>query len=149
MDDEKEFPVHKTEAQWRAELGDEEYRVLREGHTEAPFSGELDQAFEPGMYQCGACGNQIFTSDRKYDAGCGWPSFDEAIPGSVVLADYTDPFLGTETSCARCGSHLGHLFPDGPEETTGQRYCINSIALKFDPTGALEEYRRRQEEKAQ
>lgn len=138
------FPVHRTEEEWRSELTDEEYRVLREGHTEAPYSGELNESWDPGLYACKACGNRLFSWDRKYDPGCGWPSFDEAIPGSVVLADESDPVLGTEVSCARCGSHLGHLFPDGPEDTTGERYCVNSVALLFDPTEALEEYERNQ-----
>lgn len=150
MHDELEnLPVQKTEEEWRRQLTDEEYRILREQATEAPFSGELNEAWEPGMYRCKACDNQLFTWDRKFDAGCGWPSFDEAIPGSVIEID--DDSLGmvrTEVRCARCGSHLGHVFPDGPAETTGQRYCMNSLSLQFDPTEALEEYARTHPKKA-
>lgn len=141
-DGEVDFEVSKTDNEWRAQLTDEEYRVLREAKTEAPFSGELNESWDPGMYKCKACGNQLFTWERKYEPGCGWPSFDEAIPGSVVISDVSHPVYGTEVSCARCGSHLGHIFPDGPEDTTGQRYCINSLALSFDPTEALETYAR-------
>lgn len=137
-----EAAVRKTDEEWRRQLTDEEYRVLREGKTEAPFSGELNESWDPGMYRCKACGNQIFSWERKYEPGCGWPSFDEAIPDSVVVDENAHPVYGAEVSCARCGSHLGHVFPDGPEETTGQRYCINSVALSFDPTEALETYRR-------
>jgi peptide-methionine (R)-S-oxide reductase len=145
---EEDFPVERTEEEWRAALGEDAYRVLRQAGTEAPFSGEHDQNWEPGMYRCGACGNQLFSSEKKYDAHCGWPSFDEAVSGSVIFEDDTSHgMVRTEVRCARCGSHLGHVFPDGPAETTGQRFCINSVALQFDPTEALAEYARRQGEK--
>ena len=144
-DEPEDLPVRKSDEEWRAQLTDEEYRVLREQATEAPFSGELNESWDPGMYACKACGNRLFAWDRKYEAGCGWPSFDEAIPGSVIeLEDDSAGMVRTEVRCARCGSHLGHVFPDGPEDTTGQRYCINSVSLAFDPSEALEEYARNQ-----
>lgn len=143
MEEHEDLAVRKTEEEWRSLLTDEEYRVLREGRTEPPFSGELNESWDPGSYACKACGNRLFAWDRKYDAGCGWPSFDEALPGAVIVSSESHPEFGAEVSCARCGSHLGHLFPDGPEETTGQRYCLNSVALSFDPTEALEEYARK------
>lgn len=144
--EEHNLPVRRSEEEWRATLTDDEYRVLREAATEAPYSGELNESWDPGLYACKGCGNQLFAWDRKFDAGCGWPSFDEAIPGSVIEEE--DESMGMsriEVRCARCGSHLGHVFPDGPEETTGQRYCINSVSLQFDPTEALEEYARNHE----
>lgn len=144
--EERELPVRRTEEEWRALLADEEYRVLREGRTEAPFSGELNESWDPGTYACKACGNPLFSWERKYDPGCGWPSFDEALEGSVVVSEEAHPVYGAEVSCARCGSHLGHLFPDGPAETTGQRYCVNSVALAFDPTEALAEYAKKHPE---
>lgn len=124
--------IIKTEEEWKKELTPEEYHVLREKGTEIPFTGQYDKKFDNGMYVCKACGAQLFASDRKYDAGCGWPSFDQAIPGAVVF--HEDNTLGMkriEVTCARCGSHLGHVFPDGPAKTTGQRFCINSVSLGF------------------
>lgn len=141
MHDLDNLPIQKTDAEWRAQLTDEEFKVLREAGTEIPYTGEYNEHWDPGKYSCKACGNPLFMWDRKYEPGCGWPSFDEAIPGSVIEID--DDSLNmhrTEVRCARCGSHLGHVFPDGPEETTGQRYCMNSIALQFDPREALEVY---------
>ena len=124
--------VIKTEEEWKKSLTPEEYHVLREKGTEMPFTGKYDKMFDKGMYVCKACGAQLFASDRKYDAGCGWPSFDQALPGAVVFTE--DNTLGMkriEVTCARCGAHLGHIFPDGPKETTGQRFCINSVSLDF------------------
>jgi len=118
---------------FKEKLTKQEYHVLREKGTEGAFSGEYDTTFDDGMYQCKACGAQLFTSDNKYDSGCGWPAFDQAIEGAVKFTeDKTLGMMRTEVTCAKCGSHLGHVFEDGPKETTGQRFCINSIALSLD-----------------
>lgn len=123
-----------NEEELKEKLTEQEYHVLREKGTEKAFTGEYDTTFDDGMYQCKACGAQLFASDNKYDSGCGWPAFDQALEGAVEYSE--DNSLGTprtEATCVNCGSHLGHIFEDGPEETTGQRLCINSIALDFKP----------------
>jgi peptide-methionine (R)-S-oxide reductase len=125
--------VQKTEEQWRAELNPEQYHVLREKGTEAPFSGEYDHTFEEGKYLCAGCGAELFRSDTKYDSGCGWPAFSAPASDEVIdeESDATHGMIRTEVMCSNCGGHLGHVFPDGPAPT-GQRYCINSAALKLE-----------------
>jgi peptide-methionine (R)-S-oxide reductase len=125
-------PVPKTEEEWKEYLTPEEYRVLREKGTEPPFTGALLLERRRGMFNCAACGNQLFSSGAKFESGTGWPSFDQALPGSVrLLPDHRHGMERTEAVCARCGSHLGHVFNDGPTET-GQRFCINSACLGFE-----------------
>ncbi len=129
----QQFPIQKTDAEWKKELTPEQYRILRQAGTERPFAGIYTDNDKPGLYRCAACGAELFTSESKFHSGCGWPSFDAAAKaGTVVLRP--DNSLGmtrTEVLCAHCGGHLGHLFDDGPT-ATGMRYCINSAALKFD-----------------
>jgi peptide-methionine (R)-S-oxide reductase len=120
------------EKTWKEKLTPEQHRVLREKGTEAPFSGELLNADADGMFTCAACGNVLFSSDAKFDSGTGWPSFDQALPGAVEYhSDTSHGMTRTEVTCARCGSHLGHVFDDGPGEG-GKRYCINSVCLKLE-----------------
>lgn len=125
--------INKSEEEWREELTRQEYYILREKGTERPFTGKYYLAEEPGIYRCAACGNELFSSKTKYKSGSGWPSFWAPIdPGNLDLKP--DNSLGmrrTEVVCSRCGSHLGHLFNDGPKPT-GQRFCINSVSLDLD-----------------
>jgi len=127
--------IHKTESEWEDELTPEQYHVLREKGTEPAFTGEYDSVFDPGTYSCGACGTKLFESDKKFDAHCGWPSFYDAIPGTVLLtSDDTLGMVRTEVTCMNCGSHLGHVFEgEGLGVPTDQRYCINSLSLQFAP----------------
>lgn len=127
-------PVEKSEDEWRAELSPEEFNVLRKGDTEAPFSGKYVDNHEDGTYRCRACGNMLFSSKQKFDSGSGWPSFtDPAVAENVgTRPDDSYGMHRTEVYCKRCGSHLGHVFNDGPEELGGKRYCINSVCLAFD-----------------
>lgn len=121
------------EKELKERLTEEEYRVLRERGTEAPFSGALLHEKRDGVYACKACGNPLFLSGAKFDSGTGWPSFDEAIPGSIrEVPDDSHGMHRTEVVCAKCGSHLGHVFSDGPTQT-GKRYCTNSVCLDLAP----------------
>ena len=125
--------VSKSEEEWRKELGPERYHVLREKGTERPFTGEYVYNKATGMYMCGGCGAELFSSDTKFDSGTGWPSFTQPVEeGRIELRPDNSFFMHrTEVLCGRCGSHLGHVFDDGPGPT-GQRYCINSCALDFE-----------------
>ncbi|MCB0382834.1 MAG: peptide-methionine (R)-S-oxide reductase MsrB [Psychroserpens sp.] len=128
------FKVNKTDAEWKKELSDQEYYVMRQEGTERPFSSPLNKEYSKGTFHCAACDTPLFKSEHKFDSGTGWPSFDRAIKGNVAYS--TDNHLGytrTEEHCATCGGHLGHVFNDGPRDTTGKRHCINGVALKFVP----------------
>ena len=123
-----------NEEELKAKLTPEEYAVLREKGTEAPFSGKLLHDDRSGMYTCKVCGQELFASDAKFDSGTGWPSFDQVLPGSVIETEDTSYGMSrTEITCSRCGSHLGHVFNDGPT-ITGKRYCLNSVCLDLKPT---------------
>ena len=120
-----------SEAQWKEKLTPEQYKALRQKGTEAPFTGKLLHEERDGMFKCAACGNPLFSSNAKFDSGSGWPSFDQALPGAVKeVPDTSHGMTRTEVVCAQCGSHLGHLFDDGPT-VTGARYCTNSVCLEF------------------
>jgi peptide-methionine (R)-S-oxide reductase len=127
--------VKKSEQEWRQELTPEQYEVVRNKGTEAPFTSELNDVKEPGTFVCVACGQPLFSGENKFDSGTGWPSFDRPMGGEAVEMEADNSFLmrRTEVLCSRCDAHLGHVFDDGPAETTGQRYCINGCALKFEP----------------
>ena len=125
------FPVSKSDDEWRRELPLPRFQVLREAATEAPFSGSLLDVNDDGVYSCGGCGQVLFSSAQKFDAHCGWPSFDACEPGNIVeRPDHSLSRVRTEILCSRCGGHLGHVFDDGPTET-GLRYCVNSLAIDF------------------
>jgi peptide-methionine (R)-S-oxide reductase len=124
--------VVKTDEEWKKLLTPEQYQVMREKGTEAPFTGKYYLNKEKGVYVCSACGNELFTSDMKFNSSCGWPSFDKEIAGGKIKTQVDTSFgmVRTEILCGRCGAHLGHLFDDGPT-TTGMRYCVNSVSLGF------------------
>ena len=124
--------IDKSEAQWREELTDDQYRVCREKGTERPFSGDYVQFDESGCYRCVCCGQELFKSTTKFDAGCGWPSFWDVVDKTAVqyVEDNSLGMERVEVLCSSCDAHLGHVFPDGPEPS-GLRYCMNSVALKF------------------
>lgn len=127
----KIYPVQKTESQWLEELGPDRYKILREKGTERPFTGAYNLNFEDGGYVCAGCKLPLFESNSKFESGCGWPSFDESIKGAVeYIKDTSLGMIRTEILCANCGSHLGHIFNDGPT-STGQRYCVNSASVDF------------------
>ncbi|GAA1809933.1 peptide-methionine (R)-S-oxide reductase MsrB [Agromyces neolithicus] len=127
------YSVKKSDGEWRAELEPEQYAVLREAATERPWTGELLDEERAGVYTCAACNAELFTSGTKFDSGCGWPSFYESVRPEAVelIEDTTLGMVRTEVRCAACGSHLGHVFPDGFGTPTGDRYCMNSLALGF------------------
>ncbi len=131
---EPEYPVHKTDAEWREQLDPMQYQVVRHAATERAFTGKYWDHFEPGSYDCVGCGTPLFRSDAKFDAGCGWPSYAEPINSEVIerVRDASHGMVRVEVRCSRCGSHLGHVFDDGPAPS-GERYCINSAAIDFEP----------------
>ncbi|HSW37642.1 MAG TPA: peptide-methionine (R)-S-oxide reductase MsrB [Candidatus Saccharimonadales bacterium] len=124
-----------SEDEWKKKLTPEQYRVLREKGTELPFTGKFDRHSETGMYTCAACGAELFKSDNKFDAHCGWPSFYDVVKSDAVKLTDDDSHgtHRTEVTCSNCGGHLGHLFDDAPDQPTGLRYCINSVSLDFAP----------------
>ncbi|MFP4322197.1 MAG: peptide-methionine (R)-S-oxide reductase MsrB [Anaerolineales bacterium] len=130
--------ITKDEQAWREQLDPMQYAVLREAATERPFTGEYVNTKTPGVYRCAACGQELFSSDTKFESGTGWPSFWDVIEeGNVILEDdHTHGMHRVEVKCGRCDSHLGHVFEDGPTEKTGLRYCINSVALNLDAQDA-------------
>jgi peptide-methionine (R)-S-oxide reductase len=126
--------IHKTDEEWRRELTPEQYEIMRRKGTERAFTGKYDKEKQPGVYVCAACGEPLFDSEAKYDSGSGWPSFYQPIVQQNVEQDedVSHGMRRTEVKCARCGAHLGHVFPDGPRPT-GERYCVNSVSLELKP----------------
>lgn len=132
--DDARYPVRKTDAEWRSQLDPMQYQVARHAATERAFTGAYWDHFEQGQYRCIGCGAVLFESGSKFDAGCGWPSWWQAADAELIerVRDVSHGMVRVEVRCKRCGSHLGHVFPDGPEPT-GERFCINSAAIRFDP----------------
>ena len=134
------YKVNKTDDEWRAELSDLEFYILRKAGTETAGTSELLYNKEKGTYTCAGCGASLFRSENKYDSRSGWPSFDQEIEGMVAYdVDYKIGYKRTEEHCANCGGHLGHVFDDGPRQTTGKRHCINGAALNFVPDTEIQE----------
>ncbi len=127
------YPVHKTDEQWRSELNEIEYQVLRLAGTERPFTGELLDEHRDGVFRCRGCGEELFESTTKFDSRSGWPSFYQPITDGKVelIEDHSHGMIRTEVRCANCGGHLGHVFNDAPQTPTGERFCINSVSLDF------------------
>lgn len=126
------YKLNKTEEEWQKQLTEEQYRILRKKGTERPHTGKYNLHFEKGSYYCAACNQKLFESDSKFNAHCGWPSFDKSIKGSVdYVLDKSHGMIRTEIVCSNCGGHLGHVFNDGPTET-GTRYCVNSVSIDFE-----------------
>jgi peptide-methionine (R)-S-oxide reductase len=124
--------ITKTESEWKEVLTPKQYYILRQKGTDMPGEGGYTNHFEKGTYHCAACDAQLFESGTKYESHCGWPSFDDAIDGAVEYSvDKTHGMIRTEITCSRCGGHLGHVFDDGPRDTTGKRYCVNTTSLRF------------------
>lgn len=128
----KKYNIEKTEQEWEEQLSHEEYKILRQKGTEFPHTGKYNLHFDEGVYKCKGCGQVLFESESKFKSNCGWPSFDNAIDGTIeYVKDTTHRMLRTEILCANCGGHLGHVFDDGPTET-GVRFCVNSTSIDFD-----------------
>jgi len=134
MKDDKPREIHKTDAEWRAQLDATQYEVARQAGTERAFSGKYWDHWQSGRYECIGCGTPLFAADTKFDAGCGWPSYSEPVNATVVerIVDRSHGMVRVEVRCNRCGSHLGHVFNDGPAPT-GERFCINSASIDFKP----------------
>lgn len=134
MEKSNQYKVQKSEQEWKAKLSPEQYQVLRQAATERPGTGKYYMHFDNGVYKCAACGEALFSSDSKFNSSCGWPSFDKEIKEGKIVerTDTSHGMIRTEILCGNCGSHLGHVFDDGPTKT-GLRYCVNSISLDFDP----------------
>lgn len=126
------YKFTKTDAEWKAQLTGMEYYVLRQAGTERAFTSPLNKNYEEGVYVCKGCGTPLFNSKDKFDSGTGWPSFDKEIKGNTIISSGSE-YYGREEHCAVCGGHLGHVFNDGPRETTGKRHCINGVSIKFIP----------------
>ena len=132
MNKSKNYPIVKSESEWHNELSDEEFRVLRKKGTELPFTGKYNNHFDKGIYRCRACDTPLYDSESKFKSGCGWPSYDKALPGALeFIKDNSHGMIRTEIVCAKCGGHQGHVFNDGPS-STGERYCVNSVSIRFD-----------------
>ena len=128
----KKYSVEKSEQEWKEQLSEEQYRILRQKGTEAPHTGKYNLHFEDGKYKCAGCGNILFESEAKFNSNCGWPSFDQSVEGSIeYIKDTSFGMIRTEILCSNCGGHVGHVFDDGPTET-GQRYCVNSASIEFN-----------------
>jgi peptide-methionine (R)-S-oxide reductase len=130
---EKSYKVVKTDKEWKAELSESSYYVLRKAGTERAFSSPLNKNYKQGIYVCAGCNTPLFKSEHKFDSGTGWPSFDREIKGNIEFSSGSNLYYGIEEHCGTCGGHLGHIFNDGPKNTTGKRHCINGVALKFIP----------------